>query len=215
MVQEASYITTKLVHTSRDISLPLCIQVNTSHIIYRFGDGSMNRSIELVLLVLPLIGLSWKVAQSTDVEPGLYNPVETFNHKIEIESFIPINKTLRASLLNILLAEFEKLRNNLTDKTKCGLLGNWRRVAYFDTTKGEPCPSGLRTVSSTTTNQTACGRTANPGCTSLQFSSDGNYTNVCGKMRGYQFYTPDAFHTLSNSIDSYYLDGISITHGTP
>ena len=138
MVQEASYITTKLVHTSRDISLPLCIQVNTSHIIYRIGDGSMNRSIELVLLVLPLIGLSWKVAQSTDVEPGLYNPVETFNHKIEIESFIPINKTLRASLLNILLAEFEKLRNNLTDKTKCGLLGNWRRVAYFDTTKVSP-----------------------------------------------------------------------------
>ena len=177
----------------------------------------MNGSIELVLLVLPLIGLSWKVAQSTDVEPGLYNPVETFNHQIEIERFNPIDKTLRVSILNILLAEFEKLKNTLTDKTKCGLLGNWRRIAYFDTTKGEPCPSSLRTVSNTTTNQTACGRNVSIGCTSLVFTTDGNYTNVCGRTRGYQYRTPDAFgHVLDNdTIDSAYLDGISITYGSP
>ena len=125
-----------------------------------------------------------------------------------------------------LLDTIQTLNQTLTDHllhlesqigiTICNITSaNWRRIAYFDTTQGDSCPTGLRTVTSTTTYQTACGRTANPGCTSLQFSPDGNYTNVCGKMRGYQFFTPDAFHTLSNSIDSYYLDGISITHGTP
>ena len=199
--------------------IPLHIQVNTSHIIYRFGDGSMNRSIELVLLVLPLIGLSWKVAQFTDVEPGLYNPVETFNHQVEIERLNPINKTLRAAILNILLAEFEKLKNTLTDKTKCGLLGNWRRIAYFDTTQGDSCPTGLRTVTKTTTNQTACGRTnTRGGCVSVPIPVQVSYSQVCGIVKGNQDSSPDAFGLYSSgpsTIDAAYVDGVSITHGSP
>ena len=179
------------------------------------GGGSMNTSIELVLLVLSLIGLSWEVAQSKDVKPGLYNPVETFNHQVEIESINPINETLRASILKVLLADFERDKTVIANKMKCGVLGNWRRIAYFDTTKGDFCPTGLRTVTSTTTNQTACGRTANPGCTSLRFSPDGNYTNVCGRVRGFQDHSPDGFNTGTDSIDSHYMDGISITHGNP
>ena len=34
-------------------------------------------------------------------------------------------------------------------------------------------------------------------------------------MRGYQDYSPDGFHTGTDSIDSHYIDGISITHGNP
>ena len=34
-------------------------------------------------------------------------------------------------------------------------------------------------------------------------------------MRGYQYSSPDAFNTRTGSIDSYYIDGISITHGNP
>ena len=98
---------------------------------------------------------------------------------------------------------------------KCGKFGNWRRIAYFNTTAGDSCPTGLRTVTNTTTNQTACGRTANGGCTSLQFSPDCRYTNVCGRVRGYQDHSPDAFGTGTDSIDSHYIDGISITYGNP
>ena len=98
--------------------------------------------------------------------------------------------------------------------TVCNITSaNWKRIAYFDTTRGDFCPTGLRTVTNTSTNQTACGRTANGGCTSLQFSPNSNYTNVCGRVRGYQYGAPEAFD--GQSIDSTYLHGISITHGTP
>ena len=33
-------------------------------------------------------------------------------------------------------------------------------------------------------------------------------------MRGYQFATPDAFNISTSDIDSYYVDGVSITYGS-
>ena len=37
---------------------------------------------------------------------------------------------------------------------------------------------------------------------------------MCGKVRGYQFGTIDAFWVQSNNIESTYVDGISITYGS-
>ena len=123
-----------------------------------------------------------------------------------------------------LLDTIQALNQTLTDRllslesqvspTICNITSaNWKRIGYFDTTKGDSCPTGLRTVTNTSTNQTACGRTVISGCTSLQFSPNGNYTNVCGRVRGYQYYQPEAFETGTNSIDSHYLHGVSITYG--
>ena len=54
----------------------------------------------------------------------------------------------------------------------------------------------------------------NAGCYSTFFSTNGvSYQHVCGRARGYQKGSPDAFYT--NSIDTYYVDGLSITHGNP
>ena len=42
------------------------------------------------------------------------------------------------------------------------------------------------------------------------------YQQVCGRVRGYQFRSPDAFHTTyswSCTTDDSYVDGIGITHG--
>ena len=33
-------------------------------------------------------------------------------------------------------------------------------------------------------------------------------------MRGYQYRSPDAFNTETSDIDSYYVDGVSITYGS-
>ena len=121
-------------------------------------------------------------------------------------------------LLNIVMAELKVMNetlNAIKDHVKCGIIGNWRRIAYFDTTQGDSCPTGLRTVTNTTTHQKACGRTARRGCTSLHFSPDGYYTNVCGRVRGYQFGYPEAFEPDGTTIDSNYVDGISITKGNP
>ena len=118
-----------------------------------------------------------------------------------------LNQTLTDRLLHLESQVFVSVCNITS--------ANWRRIAYFNTTQGDSCPSSLRTVTNTESSQTACGRTADPGCTSLQFSPDGNYTNVCGRVGGYQFSSSDGFHTVTDSIDSHYIDGISITRGNP
>ena len=41
------------------------------------------------------------------------------------------------------------------------------------------------------------------------------YSRVCGRIIGYQIGTPDAFYHQSVGIDSYYVCGISLTHGQP
>ena len=101
--------------------------------------------------------------------------------------------------------------------TKCGIYDtNWRRVAYIDTTQGTTCPSGLREVTNSALNKRACGRSVSKGCSSVTFPSGGNYTHVCGRARGYQFYTTDAFRAVrGNGINEAYVDGLSITRGSP
>ena len=117
---------------------------------------------------------------------------------------------------NLILQNFFTSSEN--SLAKCGIpSATWRRIAYFDTTKGNTCPSGLRTISNTTIDQTACGKTVNMGCTALLFTTDGNYINVCRRTRGYQFESADAFgHKLdTDPIDSTHLDGIFFTYLSP
>ena len=101
---------------------------------------------------------------------------------------------------------------------RCGIFSpNWRRVAYIDTTQGPgQCPSGLVQHVNSATNQRACGRSIDRGCSSVTYPAGGSYTNICGRVRGYQFYTPNAFTGSSgHSINDAYVDGISITLGNP
>ena len=130
------------------------------------------------------------------------------------------------TLLRTLMAELEVMNatfNVLKQmEFKCGILGNWRRIAHLDTTQGDSCPSNLRNVTNTTTGEKACGRTTGPGCSKLTFIIGGDYSNVCGRVRGYQYYSMDAFDLsvtqsapVRLSIDGYYVDGVSITQGQP
>ena len=138
-----------------------------------------------------------------------------------------INESIIAELLDTI----QTLNQTLTDRllylesqvfvTVCNITSaNWSRIAYFDTMQGDSCPTGLRTVTNTTTNQTACGRTnTSAGCASLKFqSSNRRYTNICGRVRGYQENNPEGFfYGLSNKriIDGPYANGILITQGSP
>ena len=56
----------------------------------------------------------------------------------------------------------------------------------------------------------------NGGCYSTFFSTNGvSYQHVCGRARGYQKGTLEAFLHMTLSINSYYVDGLSMTHGNP
>ena len=101
----------------------------------------------------------------------------------------------------------------------CGSEGGWTRLAYLDMTDStENCPSGFKLYQSGGVK--ACGRaTSNGGsCTSVQFPSNGiSYSQVCGRVVGYQWGSSDAVYPLHNhnNINSYYVDGVSITCGSP
>ena len=143
-----------------------------------------------------------------DLDHVCYNITAKINESVAelLDTIQTLNQTLTDRLLSL---------ESTSTTTVCNITSaKWRRIAYFDTTKGDSCPTGLRTVTNNSTGQTACGRTANGGCTSLQFSPNGNYNNVCGRVRGYQYGMPEVFDTGTNSIDSHYLHGVSITHGT-
>ena len=92
------------------------------------------------------------------------------------------------------------------------------RVAYLNMTEpGTTCPSGLTQTGYININHDVCGRpnTLSASCGSTFFSTYSlNYTKVCGQIRGYQFGTTDAFNTEISNIDSYYVDGVSITYGS-
>ena len=100
----------------------------------------------------------------------------------------------------------------------CGSLG-WTRVAYLDMSDpSEECPTELRLYNESGVR--ACGRQPSLGasCDSVTFSTnDISYSKVCGRIIGYQWRTPNAVESLGgdDSINSPYVDGISITHGSP
>ena len=91
------------------------------------------------------------------------------------------------------------------------------RVADINMTRQEEnCPTGFREV--TSSGKRMCGGRGT-NCVSTNFSSHGvEYSRVCGRIIGYQFATPDAFagyRANQRSIDSYFLDGIVLTYGSP
>ena len=101
----------------------------------------------------------------------------------------------------------------------CGGSG-WRRVALLDMSDpAQTCPEQWRLYEQDTVR--ACGRQTSGGgsCDSVTFNSSGNaYTQVCGRVTGYQYASPDAsedFGDFMFDINDYYLDGVSITYGSP
>ena len=101
--------------------------------------------------------------------------------------------------------------------THCDGEGGWTRVAYLNMTEsGATCPPGLIQKQDNKIDHGLCGRRdlSSSDCDSTIFSTYGlNYYKVCGQVRGYQYASTDAFYSLSKGIDSYYVDGVSITYG--
>ena len=104
-----------------------------------------------------------------------------------------------------------------------GHKGGWMRIADLDTSRGDDCPTGWRKITTpvhpTYPSIDVCqSTTGNVGCFPVIFSVyNANYTKVCGKARGYQRGTTDAFGIAfsTKSINGPYVDGVSITLGNP
>ena len=129
---------------------------------------------------------------------------------------------------------YQNLQNNLTHQLQsiqtgvdtlhgpytCGGTGGWRRVVYLDMTDSSTtCPSGWQL---TGYSKRSCGRVSTGiyTCDSATFPvSGGEYTRVCGRIKAYQWGATLAFfsyyHGYRTTIDGAYVDGVSVTHGSP
>ena len=98
------------------------------------------------------------------------------------------------------------------NRTCCGETGAWMRVAHINMTDPSYlCPHGFTEVSA----PRRC-YYSSTGCKSVIFPLHGiEYQKVCGRIIGYQFGQPNAFHGGTHSIDEAYVDGISVTRGGP
>ena len=104
-----------------------------------------------------------------------------------------------------------------------GVTGGWMRVAALNMTDtSQQCPSGFKEPEPNDSNIRTCVKnSSNGGCSSINdllYLSKTNiqYSSVCGRARGYQIGTTNAFrgyHYWSHGIDSSYVDGVSITRG--
>ena len=98
----------------------------------------------------------------------------------------------------------------------CGGTSGWRRVAFLNMTDPtHQCPSGWQL---TGYSKRTCGRNSTSGgtCDSATFPTGGqDYSRVCGQVVAYQFDIVSAFYCSTMNIESMYVNGLSITHGSP
>ena len=94
----------------------------------------------------------------------------------------------------------------------CGQDKGWTRIAYLDIS--QHCPSGLQELM--TGGIRVCRREGDSnGCRSNVFQTNGiSYSQVCGKVVGYQKGRTDGVTNINN-INNAYIDGVSITRGSP
>ena len=102
-------------------------------------------------------------------------------------------------------------------RTCGGVTGGWMQVTKLDMrNSGSRCPSGLRERVHPT--KRLCGMGIDGGgCSQVNFANNGIcYNQVCGKVIAYQFGSTDSFgQSRVNRIDGNYVDGVSLTHGSP
>ena len=105
--------------------------------------------------------------------------------------------------------------------------GGWMRISYLNMSEPDTvCPTGLMLKRYTDIDHDLCGRpvSSSGNQSSVIFTTYGvSYNNICGQVRGYQFGSPDGFPPMlgggglvtNPSIDTIYVDGISITYDNP
>ena len=99
----------------------------------------------------------------------------------------------------------------------CSNITGWIRVANLNTSdETQQCPGEWTLQTYSSEPRRLCGRgSSGAGCLSAVYSTYGiSYNHVCGRVIGYAYHSPDAFHN-PQTIEDRYMDGVSLTHGLP
>ena len=132
----------------------------------------------------------------------------------------PAQESRDAAMQNIRASVLTIIQNNLTSPnspSQCGA-GQWYRVAHLNmSNSSQRCPSAWREFS--TSGVRGCRRpeTSSGSCPATFYPTSRQYNRVCGRVIGYQIGSMDAFGggARGQTIDSYYVYGVSVTHGAP
>ena len=106
----------------------------------------------------------------------------------------------------------------LMETTDCGdTRGGWMKAASINMTdRANSCPEGLTTYFPSENKRLCSSILSNGGCSSVIYPVHGvSITKVCGRALGYQYRDTDAFNLGVHPIDSDYVEGVSLTYGTP
>ena len=205
---------------------------NESRILKRLIEATIRTSDKIKNISATVSTLNNDTASTTAVINELLTVTNElfrlYNETSHLRSQLPIScKDIKTRLPNSATGYY--IINNRTFycdmDTLCGSGGGWTRLAYLDMTdSAQSCPSSLRPYPSAG-GVRACGRpvTNGPSCASVQFPSNGiSYSQVCGRVVGYQFASPDAIgpyyavnKSHQNDLNAPYVDGVSITRGSP
>ena len=162
-------------------------------------------------LIIPL-GLLLMVLQPV-APSGKLNPVE-----IETDGSCPSQEEIDSAVQNLTASIQSMFSSYFEVNSNCGGRGHWHRVAHLNMSDpSQPCPSAWSEYN--TNGIRACGRPGiNVGsCPATIYTTNRQYSRVCGRVIGYQIGSTDAFgwEAASQPLDSYYVYGVSITHGLP
>ena len=141
-----------------------------------------------------------------------------------LQSLVPIMNEIRDDISSVrrdLNQKVNELKDMITSPPvhTCGGTGGWRRVVYLDMTDpNTDCPSGWK---ETGYSKRTCGRAngESNSCDSVTFPvSGGEYSQVCGRIKAYQWGLTGGFNGYSfgrNTIDDAYFSGVGVMHGSP
>ena len=133
----------------------------------------------------------------------------------EIET-CPAQERRNAAIQSI-RASVHDMTASLAVNINCGA-GQWCRVAQLNmSNSSQQCPSAWREYSSSGVRGCRRPETSSGSCHATFYPICHQYSRVCGRVIGYQIGATDAFGNLmiSQAIDSYYVYGVSVTHGAP
>ena len=179
-------------------------------VVTRIVERSMNELLEKVeKLIKPI---ATKLSQLE--QPGIFpsHPASSCKEIHEYDKSTPSgNYWLRASNGTAI-----KIHCDMT-WTCGGVTGGWIKIAELDMTNlVHQCPETLS--AHIQSGKRICARkTDAAGCTSVIYPTHGvGYNEVCGRVIGYELSTPDgANNYYRSSINGPYIDGISLTYGSP
>ena len=149
----------------------------------------------------------------SSTENMICDKIEEHNNQVTTQ-LMRMNQTLTEEIINNRESIYD------TAGLKCGGTWGWRRAVYLDMTDlNANCPSGWIM---TGYSKRTCGRAnrSHLSCDSVFFPvSGGPYSQVCGRIRAYQWGLPDAFWAYNyagqTTIDSAYVCGVAVMYGSP